>query len=199
MKSMFTRFGACLMAVMLLLSMTACSFLSPNEIHDTGLDSFSVDASERGITVCLLPAEDFMEKYAHGSGDYHYFDNCFMNEQALETGFVYLEYEETVYAEAKQYCLDNMKLSAVNTKEYHGYIFAENEALTQELKSEDGKDLNYPRYFSMFGYNDSLNRLVFISIFCGDDHAEKAALADSDFGAFLKEFYGEYYDFDANA
>ncbi len=199
MKNTFVRLILCVLSVILLLSMASCSALFPGEIHDAGLDAFSTDASERGLTEYLLPSDGFIEKYTHTNGDYHYFDNLYMNEQALESGFVYLEYEEATYKEAKQFCLDSMSLSDENTKEYNGYVFAESLALTEETRSEDGKDLRYPRYFTMFGYNDALNRLVFISMFCGDEHAEKAALADTDFGAFLKEFYGEYYDFGTSA
>jgi hypothetical protein len=199
MRNILLRFALCLLAGILLLTMVSCSALFPSQIHDSGLDAFSLDASERGLTEYLLPTDGFIEKYAHTNGDYHYFDNLYMNEQALESGFVYLEYEEATYKEAKQFCLDSMSLSTENAKEYRGYVFAENLALTEENRSEDGKDLRYPRYFIMFGYNDALNRLVFISLFCGDEHAENAALADTDFGAFLKEFYGEYYDFGASA
>lgn len=205
MKNTVTRLILCLLSVILLLTVTSCSVLFPNsplfstQIHDSGLDAFSSDASERGLTAYLLPTDGLIEKYAYVDGDYHYFDNLYVNEQALETAFAYLEYEAATYEEAKQFCLNTMSLSAENTKEYNGYVFAENLALTEKNRSEDGKDLRYPRYFIMFGYNDALNRLVFISLFCGDEHAEKAALADTDFGTFLKEFYGEYYDFGASA
>ena len=130
MKSAFVRLILCVLSVILLLSMVSCSALFPSEIHDAGLDAFSTDASERGLTEYLLPSDGFMEKYAHTNGDYHYFDNLYMNEQAFESGFVYLEYEEATYEEAKQFCLDNMSLSAADTKEYNGYVFAENLAIS---------------------------------------------------------------------
>ena len=202
MKPVRIRAIVCLLACLLLLSMTSCSVLFPNsplfssDITFSGLDEFDTTTSSLSLTTYLIP-EDLLTKYAYTEGDYHYFDNAYLTEAFMEKAFLYLAYDESVYAEAKQYCLDTFKnLSAENVKEYNGYIFTENleRAIACE-EMENGRNKEYPHTFVMFGYNDSLCRLVFIGFACGDDHNEKAALADTDFGTFLNEFYGEYYDF----
>ena len=202
MKSFSVRTAVCLLTLTLLLSFPSCSLLFPeselfgNVIHDEGLDAYRADFSDRGLTACLFPSEDFILKYMYIGGNYHYYDNFFVNEDALELCIAYMTYDATVYGEAKQYCQENMALSTADTKEYGGYTFVENIGLTEELKSEEGKALAYPRYFCMFGYNDASNRLMFIGLYCGDSYKKDAALAERDFGKFLEEFFGEYYDFE---
>ena len=199
---LWVRLIAGVMSGMLLLSMTSCSILFPNSplfsnnIVHSGLDEFSAETSSTGLTKHLIP-QDLLTKYTYTEGDYHFFDNVYITEAYVEKVFLYLAYDESVYADAKQYCLDTFQnLSTENVKEYNGYVFAENlDRAIAYNEIVDSRNKAYPNTFVMFGYHDTLKHLVFIGFSCGDDHDESAALADTDFGAFLKEFYGEYYDF----
>ena len=160
-----------------------------------GLDQWSIYDSNVEITQFLFPDESFLNSFEYCDGDYHYFDDC-KSWNGLEVAIAFTEYEDDVYLEAKQYCIDNMLLSEYNRMEYNGYVFVENLQLAQDQNFlENGKNKRYPYRMNMFVYNDSLNRLVFLGFYCTGKVEEQADIIDTDFGAFLELFYSDYYDF----
>ena len=135
-------------------------------------------------------------------GDYHYYDAPLLSLSSLEKAIAILEYDDIIYQEAKQYCLNNMYLSPTNIKEHNGYVFIENLGYADYVGSiKNGVNQEFPETFTMFGYNDSLKTLVFLG-FCSEHANDKkddpqAAYAETDFGKFLDIFFSEYYDFNA--
>ena len=169
-----------------------------------GIDSFDVNDSESGLTQHLLPTMDdeFLAMFKYTYGDYHYYDGILSTDPPAEKVFMILEYEEAIYQEAKQYCIDNMCLSKDNVKTYNGYVFVENLAYPREMKYLKGqKNTRFPNSFCMLGYNDLNQSLIFIGFSLGEtpksDLEKKAAYAETDFGKFLDIFFSEYYDFNA--
>ena len=161
-----------------------------------GIDNWDIANSSKGLTKYLFPNENFLIQYSYVEGDYHYYDNCNSLDR-LETVIAVIKYESDIYLDAKKYCIDNFYLSQNNIKEYNGYFFTENLNLPKSYKNvEDGKNIKFPYYMNMFGYNDSQSVLVFIGLYCNEALYEKAALVHTDFGSFLKAFYSQYYDFD---
>ncbi len=55
---------------------------------------------------------------------------------------------------------------------------------------------DYPSWFNMFAYNDQKETLVFMGFYCTDKDYNIAGKVKN-WGAFLDEFYGEFFDFDA--
>ena len=186
----------CILAL-LILGMVSCSN-RPYTI--SGLDEYHPADSSMGITKHFFPTEDssFLTLFEYADGDYHYYYSGDVHEKAIAT----LKYDEGVYKVAKQYCIDNMYLSTTNIKEHNGYIFVENLAYAEAYDHlKNNKNTEFPKFFTMFGYNDSLNTLVFIGFCAKDAYSDKDdpkdAYAETDFGKFLDIFFSEYYDFNA--
>ena len=58
-------------------------------------------------------------------------------------------------------------------------------------------ELHFPNWFTAVGYNDISKTLVFIGFYAnGKEEAEKFAIAETDFAAFLKHYYGEWYNWE---
>ena len=172
---------------------------APYEKH--GLSNYHPMDSNFEITQQFFPTEnsDFLDMFDYVWGDYHYYESPLtIIKSPYAKAIAVLKYEQNVYWEAKQYCLDHMYLSSTNIKEYNGYMFSENLAFAKENDSlEDGENTDFPGWFTMMAYNDSLNTLVFIGFYCTYDDDPDAAYAETDFGKFLDIFFSEYYDFNA--
>lgn len=187
------------LCLLILFSMVSCSSF---EKH--GISQYHSGNSKIELTLYFFPTEngDFLKMFDYTWGDYHYYDAPFLSVSSLEKAIAVLKYDEEIYRKAKQYCLDNMYLSATNIKEYSGYVFVENLAHPESFgRVKNGANQDFPQIFTMFGYNDALNTLVFIG-FCSENAFSKkddpkAAYAETDFGKFLDIFYSEYYDFNA--
>ena len=105
-----------------------------------------------------------------------------------DKSLLYLKYDSETYSEAKAYTLEQLKLSEQIVDIYNNYYFFEN--LTS--RSTCLKD-NFPYSFVRFAYNDTNNTLVFIGFYSGS--GEKAKITADDWGGFLEEYYGDWYDF----
>ena len=188
--------------VLSLCLLTSCAVFQPSPLYVNGLENWRAEESNVGLNQHLFPNEQFITQFTYIDGNYHYNDDCKIFKPSVETSLVYLKYDSELYLEAKQYCLDNMNLSKNNIAEYNGYVFVENLSLPEEYEClQNGENLRYPAFFTMFGYHDSLETLVFIGFHSsattsyGREVYDKIELAKTDFGAFLTEFYLQYYDF----
>lgn len=103
------------------------------------------------------------------------------------------KYEETVYIDAKQYMMDNIKQYNDKFYEYNNYIFYEN---SNKITSDKGERY-FPNKFSMACYNDFNNSLIFLSFYNSYPKLEDKYINDikSNWGDFIEKYYGEYYDF----
>ena len=151
----------------------------------SGIENYHPAYSEFSTSDKIMP-DDFLNKFEYVSGDYRYMEENFISwtEPTVDRSLVWLSYDSFVYADAKQYAMDNMVLSESAVEEYNGYVFYDNYADIER----DG--FSYPRRFKRFGYNDSKNTLIFIGFY----HSDRS-LSFSEWSAFLEEFYNEWYDF----
>ena len=186
-----------LLIVILVLSLilSGCKY----EVYIEGIENFSVNDSTVSTNSCILPSDDFIEKFDYTNGEYFYSD---VNEHWLlpaysEQSIVILNYEKDVYEQAKEYCLDTMELSEKNQFDYNGYVFIENIGLAKAWdRLEDGLNTRYPNHFNMFAHNDDTNCLVFMGFYSSPDKKDgNIHLAESDWGAFLETYFYQYYDF----
>lgn len=181
--------------LLVIVILSACKY----NVYIEGIENFSVNDSNMSLNVCILPSDDFIDKFEYSEGEYFYSD---VNEHLLyvagcEQSIVVLNYEEDVYEQAKEYCFENMVLSEINQFDYKGYTFTENVGLAEAGDDlEDGVNTKYPNRFNMFAYNDAENRLVFMGFYNSpDNHDDNVYLAQSDWGAFLDTYFSKYYDF----
>ena len=198
------RFVLALAVVLLLTCLTGCNQLieSLTVVKISGIDNFSTQISSLSLTSCLLPNETFFQDYPYTNGEFYYYAKMAFSSDDRQIVFMELDYSSEIYEQAKQYCLDNMYLSEENVKELNGYIFIENLSLPMSYEHlSNGVNTKFPYFFTMFVYNDSLQKMLFLGFHCDDykaeksDTEEKADIASEDWGRFLKDFFGEYYDF----
>lgn len=182
-----------IIAMCLLLS--ACKY----EVYIEGVENFSVSDSNISLNLCILPSDDFIDKFEYTKGEYYYND---VNEHWLyvancEQSIVILNYEEDIYEQAKTYCLENMVLSEINQFDYKGYTFTENIGLAEAWGDiEDGLNTKYPYRFNMFAYDDEQQCLVFMGFYSSPDRKdENVTLAETDWEAFIDIYFSQYYDF----
>ena len=173
----------CFTILIIMLCILLCS-CTPFEKH--GINNYHPANSDVEITI-FLPEGDFLNMFEYVEGDYRFYRYekiAFAVE--IERAFMYLKYDDEVYPLAKQYVLENNYLSENSVDEYKGYIFYDRNYGERYFK---------PSEFRRFAYNDSNNTLLFIGFYEGADYANVSDFPD--WGAFLEEYYGEWYDFSA--
>lgn len=118
---------------------------------------------------------------------FEFFDIC-------ETAILYLEYDEDVYKDAKQFCFENIGyLCDEPSEQYKDYLFYD---FYHTDTDEENFRNNYPEVFKRVAFNDEENKIVFLGIYTSDKISEEIVDDVNDWGEFLKKYYGEYYSFD---
>ena len=163
------------------LCLNSCGLSDPYEI--SGLENYNPHNSEYGTSDGII-TDDFINKFDYISGNYHYVeaDNFSLFRPVLDRSIIYLSYDSAVYADAKQYAMNNMSLSDDIVEECNGYVFYDNYV---------DEDFSFPRNFKRFAYNDTHNTLIFIGFFTGEDFDL------TDWEEFLEKHYGDWYNFSA--
>ena len=176
----------------LLLSLCSCKFIRDYSVR--GVENFDAEYSDFELNVCLLPTEDFLERYEYINADYRYSaENAgVLSLDESHESIVMIQYEDDVYLQAKQYCLDNMELSDSNIIPYGDYIFFENIELAVGM-GKYGSPIGFPRWFNMFAYNDTLRQLVFIGYYDSTFYDVDIVEFQKQWGSFLQEHFGEVY------
>ena len=174
-----------LIITMLCLCLSACDRDYSTEKRSP--KDFSQNASELGVTRALIP-EEFVEKFTYTDGYYcHYcFSKSFFSSSSSDRALMFLQYDGETYEEAKAYVFANMDLSEESVESYNGYAF-------YDIYTESF-GINAPHQFKRFAFNDSKKTLIFIGhySFQYEDILEEYS---DDWGAFLNDFYGDWYDF----
>ncbi len=147
----------------------------------------------------FLTPKNFTDEFSYIDGDYYAYESAPLEFDRDTVAILYLQYEEEVYVQAKQYMLDNTDYNEEEYNEYNGYAFYENMALAKDHDhiDENGKNSFGVAWTNFICYNDSNKILIFLGI-CVTSPGEATAreLYKEDFGAFLKEYFS-WYDFDA--
>lgn len=173
-------------AVLLCVCLSACYTADPFEKRS--LDSFSSTWSNYGTTRNIIP-EGFIDKFAYTDGYCYHF--CFgksdFSFDISDRALLFFEYDDETYNQAKEYVFANLTLSSEPIEEYNGYIFYDNYA--------EHFNFDFPYAFLRFAYNDSKNTLIFMGCYTFEDFDKDIEQTSADWGAFLEEYYGEWYDF----
>lgn len=174
------------LSLILILAFSLLISCNPTHLHYIGLEEYCQNQgaySENHIASELFLTVDFVNKYAYIDGNFIYDYKGSMYFSELDRAFAWLTYGEDEYKKAKQDCIHE-GMEAVNEGQSAlGFTFY--------LR----KNWNFPKYFTAVGYNDERKTLIFIGFCCTDEaEEENIQCAETDFGAFLTHYYGNWYD-----
>lgn len=193
-----------LLCLLLVCCISSCTPYSSNSLDDyiKKLEGSGYGFSEVEIddVDTFLPSKTFLIDYKYTIGTYNYKD--YGLAKGIELVILTLEHNDIIYIDAKNYCDSHMDLSLTNTFQVNNYYFAENMAHPKHYGygkyshlNEKGENKHFPRWFTMFCYNDDKNTLIFLGF--SDSYqkdGEKNKIL-SDWSYFLNKYYGKYYDF----
>ena len=182
------------LVLMIVLCFSGCSAFEDYTISVSGIENFKTVEGEYELNLYLLPSEGFMERFDTIDVSYnarqHYSPKSFW--VGTESVLVVATYDDSVYAEAKEYCLSEMMLSSEIIIDYNDYVFVENNELA--IKQSD-RTSRFPKDANMFAYNDKKCELVFMGFYDGNYSVDDADSVRENWGDFLDEHFSEYYDF----
>ncbi len=167
----------------------SCSFSYQH--YERGLENYTEATSSYGITSkSHFVGKQFLEDYHYADGDYYYEICDYYFGDIIERSFVWLIYNDgEIYQSAKQNKLEsrNSELPSFDGAEAYGFTFYIN------------YELQFPQTFTTIGFNDEKQTLIFIGFHGYSENGDNKAfisLAETDFAAFLKHYYGEWYNWE---
>ncbi|MBQ7336788.1 MAG: hypothetical protein IJW92_09990 [Clostridia bacterium] len=167
----------------LLLQFASCKGYTYSE---SGIENFSPQESNIGLTRHLIP-EDFLNLYPYIDGGYEYYDERGkMFYYGYESALLYIVYDETTYADAKQYALENLELSTNSIEEYAGYTFLES-ALDSYASDP------FMRVF--FAYSDEMNILLTIGTYSYNSNTAQDPYGYASFSEYILDNFS-FYNFE---
>ena len=182
------------------LALFVASFVVPSRAEERGLDSwrenYRWDAFfEHGYGDIDKAA--FLASHAPSDGDYYYSArSTWFNADGATVLLCWLTYDDPdVYAAAKQSRLHYVAAyrNFLHSAEAFGFSFCCHRTPTDAMQHST-KRLQH----EAFGYNDETRTLVFVGFDAhGDKERAYAALANTDYEAFLSHYYGEWFDWEA--
>ena len=152
-------------------------------------EDFSSSCSDYGVATGMIP-EDFISKFPYSNGYFcHYvFSKSFFSSSCSDRALLFMEYDKQTYDQAKEYVFATMDLSDESVETYNEYVFYDNYTAYFGI--------NAPYQFKRFAFNDSKKTLIFIGHYSFQYYDILEEYSD-DWGAFLNDFYGDWYDFSA--
>ena len=194
-----------LASVMILITVSVLAlfvafFVVPNRAEERGLDSWRENYRWDAFFEHSYGEKDkaaFLAVHAPSDGDYYYSArSTWFNADGATVLLCWLTYDDPdVYAAAKQSRLHYVAAyrNSLHSAEAFGFSFCCHRTPTDAMQHST-KKLQH----EAFGYNDETRTLVFVGF---DGHGDKerayAALANTDYEAFLSHYYGEWFDWDA--
>ena len=185
---------ALISVVFVVLSLSSCyqdKYYNSLEEYTSKMNNQGIGYSNTEIDVAdhFLPSQTFISDFEYINGGYHYYEeNIFKDNGNPDTSILYLQYEPTVYSEAKDFTLENIPAYGEEVYTYNDYVFYQNENFVS-LKGES----YFPRWFTMVCYNDTNNTLIFLGFYKSTSDIKDI----SNWQEFIDTYYGEYYDFNA--
>lgn len=198
--------GIMLILVLCIITFTGCyqdlvessldAYKQQISVSNCGFSSSSIDSPDR-----FLPTLTFLEDYEYIDGTYIWkeddpFRGLFTNNVNPEIAFLCLMYDESVYIDAKDTMLENIKPDN-KFYLYNDYVFYRN--LNKVTNPYSG---HFPKgSFAMACYNDKNRTLIFIGCssvtLAGPSCLDQKYIDDieGNWMDFIDQFYGEYYDF----
>ena len=172
----------------------------PRHAEERGLDSWRKDYRWDAFFEYGYGDKDkeaFLAFHDPSDGDYYYSArSTWFNTDGVAVLLCWLTYDDPdVYASAKASRLNYVAVysdSFDGNAEAFGFSFCFNRTPTDAMQHST-KKLQH----EAFGYNDETRTLVFVGFDAhGDKERAYAALADTDYEAFLSHYYGEWFDWE---
>ena len=180
------------------LEVFVASFVVPSRAEERGLDSWREDYRWDAFFVHGYgDKEAFLAAHDPSDGDYYYSArSTWFNADGATVLLCWLTYDDPdVYASAKASRLHYVAAyrNSFHSAEAFGFSFCCHRTPTDAMQHST-KKLRH----EAFGYNDETRTLVFVGFDAhGDKERAYAALADTDYEAFLSHYYGEWFDWEA--
>ena len=182
------------------LALFVAFFVVPNRAEERGLDSWRENYRWDAFFEHRYGEKDkaaFLAVHAPSDGDYYYSArSTWFNADGATVLLCWLTYDDPdVYAAAKQSRLHYVAAyrNSLHSAEAFGFSFCCHRTPTDAMQHST-KKLQH----EAFGYNDETRTLVFVGFDAhGDKERAYAALANTDYEAFLSHYYGEWFDWEA--
>ena len=159
----------------------------------SGIENFQREYCHVGLTSHLYPGEDFLNRYAYVTGDYHYYCNGVLGDM-YRVAFSVLEYTPEQYQAAKAYCFQRFTDTDEHRYEVGDYHFIEHLWQTKETETGEWEIYcKFPEMFNMFAYNDTNHTLLFLGYYEPNCEPE-TQLALTDFEEFYDKHFAKYYE-----
>lgn len=169
------------------MSLTSCGGVIDKE----GLDYFyenNTGISQYSVTRNNFLTPEFLDQFPYLDGDFHYREESenFIFGPTLERSFAWIKYDADQYDQAKESWLAGKKMNEESVDGQTAYGFTFNLIYAYQ----------YPKWIFLFGNNDVTQTLVFMGFYISNDHNDfdNCSLVETDIGAFLQKFYGDWYD-----
>ena len=198
-------FGALGVVLGILVSLTCVAFLlfglsrcngGPQTVKTwAGFDEWDPDRYLPDGELYRVIRKGFLTEYPYADGDFRVerreTGNIFVSGTSRQRSLIWLTYDDpAVYEAAKQSRFDaaSTKLSPFEDPDVYGFTFY-----------YVGENATFPANFSVFGYNDEKQTLVFVG--ATRDRWEKedphVVAGLTDFAGFLDWFFGDWFDWEA--
>ena len=150
-----------------------------------GIENFHPALSNVGVCRQLIP-ENFLESYEYEDGDFFYECDKNFSSKMIDRALLYLIYNDTEYALAKECVLSQLSLRDTG-EVLNEYVFFENIRFTDEWFI----DHVYPYDYNMVAFNDNSNTIVFFGLY--SDIARDNP--DDSIASHVIKYYGDWYNF----
>ncbi len=145
----------------------------------------------------LPDVERLWEDYDYIEGDFYFQSICefLLDPNMREMALLYLKYEDEDYEEVKQIALGSIEIEKSRTYSYNGYRFCEDMSDYYE-----GSIREFPYNFTLTGYHDEKNIIIFLTISHHPFQHKQGELAQNELAnngniePFLEEYF-PMYDF----
>lgn len=163
------RISCFLLLILLIFIMSSCG---DNLYVNSGIENFSIHDSEYGLNTFLFPL-NFMDLYDYSDGGYDYYEKF-----GYATSLVFMQYEESVYNEAKEYALQELELVEKSEETYKGYVFLKRNGVFDDPKEE---------YRFYFAYSDEQRILLAVATYMDYSYPYKSTS--------LTDYLNTYFSF----
>ncbi len=150
-----------------------------------GIENFHPHLSDVCVCDVLIP-ENFLESYEYEDGNFFYECKDNYGSNMIDRALMYLTYNDTEYALAKEYVQSQLKLRDTG-EVLNDYIIYVNTMYSYDYRT----DHSYAFDYNMVALNDNNNTIVFFGVysFVGKE------LLDESLTDHILEFYGHWYNF----
>ena len=197
-----------LLSICLLYLTVGCQNYIIDSDISSSLNDFKPNASSVGTTFALVPLTGRNNEQIKIINDFEYIDgkyyryhrhhDIFELTYLIDKCLMFITFADDIYQQAKESIFnfedDFCEVDRNTETIYNGYYFYNSNF---NAKYHHFLSYEYVCKVAQAGYNDYKRTLVFTSIYCDVEEYPEIKYIETDFGRYLKSFFGDYYDFDA--